>query len=162
MNEALKEVRDLLATSMSGRGIAAFYAGDIGTPAKGNLPCIIVREVSTRAGRQSTSSDQYIFGISVLLITDIFASADVAGIQNNTVASRERLRVLMEEGDTTGAPKTDTVLGTFMKQANIRGSNFVYNLNGRIDYRPPAPHGFTLAAAELTLDVITDFVKRTA
>lgn len=161
MDDVVKEVRDLLRTSMGSR-CAAYYAGDVGIPYQATFPVLIVRENSTKHSRPSTSKDQYVHSLSILVITSIVASFKEVGITDLIIKHRETLRLIMEEKDASGAPKTDTVLGTLMKQANISGTNFVYNMNASINYRVPAPEGTLLVAAELTIESITNLVLRTA
>lgn len=162
MDDVVKEVRDLLETSMTTR-CQAYYAGDIGIPFKASLPVLIVRELETQVIRESTAKDQYRFSLSILVVTSIITSFNEAGLSDNIVKHRELLRLIMEEkNDTTGAPKTDTVLGTLMKQSNLRGTNFVYNLTPKVNYRFPSPDGSLLVAAEVLLDFTTSLVTRTA
>lgn len=161
MNEALIEVRDMLETAM-GSAVASYYAGDIGLPYKNSLPAVIVRELYTEHDRPSTAKDRYRFGISILVVTDMTKDFATAAMANLIVKHRQTLRKLVEEADTDGAPKTTTVLGALMRQANVRGTNYVYNLNGRVDYRPTTPDGFFYTAAEITLELVTEMVTRKA
>lgn len=161
MNDVVKEVRDLLQTSMGTRCLA-YYAGNIGLPFKASLPCLMVRERSTEVIRKSTAADQYKFSLSILVVTDIVVSFNEAGLTDRIVKHREALRLIMEEKDTTGAPKTDTVLGCLMKQSNIRGVSFIYNLNPRVNYEVESPGETFYVAAEVLLDFTTTLVTRTA
>lgn len=162
MNEVLVEVRDLLEDTMGSGTVNKFYAGDVGLPYANALPAVIVRERYTEIARQSTAKDMYRFGISILVVMDMCKSLATAGLTDNIVLHRKTLRNLMEQADSDGAPLATTVLGALMKQASLRGTNYVYNLNGRINYDPPAPQGFFYVAAELTLDVLADYVTRKA
>jgi hypothetical protein len=161
IDDALLEVKNLLRTNM-GEACVEYYAGDIGIPAKSVLPCIIVRERSTKVERVSTAKDQYRFGISILVITNLVDSLKTAGLSSSTRLSRQKLRKLIEEADTDGAPKTTTVLGALMQQANIRGSHYVYSLNPEVNYQLESPDGYILVAAEVTIDLVTDLVTRKA
>lgn len=164
MNEVVKEVRDLLRTSMGSSVVKTFYAGRVGIPAKAFLPAVIVEERATEIVRQSTAKDLYKFSLVISVICDVTQNYAVAGITDDVVDTYQTLRNLIEEADTDGAPKTTTVLGTLMKQANIRGTNFAYNMNGRVNYRPtfPGQDNFFYIAAEVELDVLADFVTRKA
>lgn len=162
INEALKEVRDMLETSVGSSVVKSFYAGDVGLPYKDALPAVIVRERYTRVERKSTAKDQYRHGLSILVVMDMRKDIATAGLTDEIVGHRQRLRNLMEEADTDGAPKTTTVLGALMKQANIRGTHYVYNLDPYVDYNPSVPGGFFYVAAEITLDVLSEIVTRKA
>jgi len=151
----------MLATAM-GSAVTSYYAGDVGLAYKNSLPAIIVREQYTEHDRPSTAKDRYRFGISILVVTDVtkdFHTAEATGL---IMQHRQTLRKLVEEADSDGAPKTTTVLGALMKQANLRGTNYVYNLNGRVEYNPAVPGNFFYAAAEITLELVTEMVTRKA
>lgn len=168
IDEALIEVRDLLEAGMVDivdsvpvPKCKKYYAGDTGVPANSALPCIIVRERYTEVERSSTSSDMFRFGISILLITDLRKSLKEGGLTDEIVASRQLLRKMVEEIDSsTGRLKTNTLLGVLLKQSNLRGTNFQYNLKPRVNYAVPSPKNWNLVAAEVTLDVISRFVTR--
>lgn len=164
MNETLIEVRDLLRTSMGSSVVKTFYAGRVGIPAQSYLPAVIVEERYTEMERANSAKDKYKFGISILVVTDAKQDYDVAGNADDVVASYQTLRKLVEEADTDGAPKTTTVLGTLMKQSNLRGVSFVYNQNPRVNYRPqfPGQERFFYVAAQIDLDMISEFVTRKA
>lgn len=161
MDEALIEVRDLLETAL-GVKVKTCYAGRVGIPAKNYLPAVIVQEVATSIERQSTACDMYRHSINILVVLDMVKDFDITGIDDNIVDTHQSLRKIMEEADTDGAPKTDTVLGALMKQSNIRGTNYVYNINGAINYLPafPGQDRFFYIAAELSLDLISQMVVR--
>lgn len=161
MNEALIELRDLLEASL-GSKIKTCYAGRVGIPAKNYLPALILQEVSTEIERQSSGCDQYRHTIRVVLVMDMVKQFATAGIVNDIVGTHEAVRKLMEEADTDGAPRTDTVLGTIMKQSNIRGTNYVYNLDGVVNYEPtfPGQDQFFYIGAELTLGMVSNYVTR--
>ena len=161
IDEALIELKNLLATNI-GTGCKMYYAGDIGIPAKGALPCLIVRERFTRVERTSTSKDKYRFGIGILVVTNLISSLKTAGLSSSVKLSRQVLRKLIEEADTDGAPKTSTVLGTLMRTSSLRGTNYVYSLNPQVNYEIPSPDGHVLVAAEVTLEMVTDLVVRKA
>ena len=161
MNEVILELRSLLQTSMGSR-CTAYYAGNVALPMKNELPCVIVREHRTSVDRSSTAKDRYRFKVSVLVVTDIVTSFNEAGLTNRIVESRQKLRKIMEEGDTDGAPKADTVLGCLMKQANLRGVSFIYNQTPEVNYDVESPGEFFYVAAEVTLDLLSDSVSRKA
>lgn len=164
MNEVLKEVRDLLRTSMGTSVIKTFYAGRVGLPAKDYMPCVIVEEVGTELERQSTAKDVYRFSLLITVWIDVRQDFNVAGMTDDIVDVYQTLRNLVEEADTDGAPKTTTVIGALTRQANIRGINFVYNMRPRINYRPafPGMDQFWYAAATVEIDMLADFITRKA
>lgn len=164
MNEVIVEVRDLLRTSMGSSVVKTFYAGRVGIPAKSYLPAVIVEERSTELVRQSTNKDMWKFGISILVICDVRQDFNVAGLTDDVVDTFQTLRDLVEEADTDGAPKTTSVLGAMARQANIRGTNFVYNIRPRVNYRPifPGMDQFWYVAAQIDIDMLSDFITRKA
>ena len=162
MNEALKEVEARIKADVGTTAVKAWYVGDAGLVPGGTLPAVIVRERGTKITRVSTSKDQCTFSISILVVVDMRADFKTAARTNDLVAHRERLRKLVEEADTDGAPKTTTILGSIMRQANLHGTNYVWNMNPVVNYYPEVPGGFFYAAAEITLDLITDLVTRKA
>lgn len=162
MNEAVLELQTLLSTLMTTR-CKKYYAGEIGIPYKNALPCLIIREGRTRHERASTNTDRYVHEISILVVTDIVKSFNEAGVADQIMKSRQTLRKIMEEADaTTRAPKTNTVLGALMKQSSIDGTWYTYNLNPVVNYEIEQPKEFFYVAAEVKLELFTDFVPRAA
>lgn len=161
IDSALIEIRDLLQTNMGAR-CEAYYAGDIGIPAKSALPAIIIREKSMDIDRSSTAKDVYKFSIGILVVTHLTAALSTAGLTDHVSESRQTLRKLIAEKDTDGAPKTNTVIGALMKQSSLVGSNYAYSLNPHVNFEIESPDGHLLVAAEVTLDVMSTLVARKA
>lgn len=161
--DAASEIRTLLATSMGSR-CKKYYVGRPFVPAKSALPALVVTGVKTKLTRPNTAQDRYQFTLRITLIQDMAAAQDVAGLTNGILVADNDLQKAVEEADTDGAPKADTLLGTLMKQSNIRGTNYVYNLNPEVNYEPNLPHmaGYFYIAAQLTIDVFGDIVTRKA
>jgi len=159
MNEVLIEIRDQLKTDMTTR-CKSYFVGEIGAPLKNNMPVIVVRERSTKQYRQSTAKDGFEFGIKIEVVVDIIPSMNVAGVEDRIVASRQILRKIIEEEDTDGYPKTDTILGSLGRTSNLQGTHFVYNLNPEVNYEVETPDNALYIMAEVNLSVIKTFATR--
>lgn len=165
MNEVVKEVRNMLRTSMGSSYIKTFYAGRVGLPATNYMPCVIVEEVGTQMERQSTVKDIYRFSLLITVIVDVRKDFSVAGVTSDEIVDvYQTLRNVVEEADTDGAPKTTSILGALTRQANLRGTNYVYSMNPRVNYRPvfPGMDEFWYAAATIEIDMLADFITRKA
>ena len=161
MYDVLTEIRDLLSASMTTRCASYFVGRSAGVfMAQNSLPALIVRNKSTKLERQGTAKDRYTFNIGILVITDMVTNFKETGVSNRIILSDAKLIKIFEEKDTDGAPMSDTVMGTLMKQSNIRGTSFAYNLNPVINYEVESPPGFFYVAGEMTLTVIAEFVTR--
>lgn len=153
VNDILVEIRGLLAAAMGSRCVG-YYAGNIGIPANAQMPvCIVRRKSNELVERRSTTADYYSCTLSVLVITNIVKSLAVAGLTAGLVPSENKLANIIEEKDTDGAPKLDTVAGVLTKESNLRGTNYQYITNVRTDYEPELNGKDTFAAAEVTFDV---------
>lgn len=160
MADVLVTIRDLLKNGV-GSGAKAYYAGDIGIPAKMAMPIVVVAPRSTQMERPHTAGDQYRYGLSIMVYVDVAGGMKAAGNTDGVMTAQQNLMKLVEEADTDGAPKTTSVLGCLMKQSNLRGAGYEYNLNPRVNYRPPSgPNDAMVLSAEITLDVLTNIVPR--
>lgn len=162
MHEATKEIRDLLRTNMGSR-CKVYYLGRPFVPAKLALPALFVSGITTKHERPNTAQDIYRFSIRITVIQDLAAAQNIAGLADSMLLADENIQAVMEEADTTGAPKIDTVLGCLMRQRNIRGTNFIYNFSPQVNYEPNIAHmqGYWYVAAQVTMDIVTDIVPRT-
>lgn len=165
MDNILLDLQTILRNDCGNRTVmgrkCTFWAGDIGLTAKNELPAVIIRPYATAMERQSTTSDQYKFTISILVVTDITNSMAEAGMANRIVKSHQELRKLVEEYDSaTRSPKADTILGSLVRFANITNADWAFNIKPKVDYRPAAPEGWWYCAAEITLEFMTEMTKR--
>jgi hypothetical protein len=163
MDEIIIDLQKQIQNDCSSRvAIDSVYAGDPGLTEKAALPAVIISEGRTDLERQQTGSDVYKFNISILVITDISSSMSIAGNPDRIMKARQALRQLIEQADpNAGAPMTDTILGSLMKQSNISTKNWRYNIKPSVNYRPNTPKEWWYACAEITLSFISDIVIRT-
>lgn len=158
INPVIVEIRNLLAAAMTTRCVA-YYVGDIGLPAKAQMPVCIVRRVSSTFDRRTTTGDFWRHTISILVVTDIVKSLSTAGVSSGLISSENTLANIVAEMDTDGAPKTDTVLGVLTRQSNLRGTNYAYLTNFNVNYQPELSGEFPYVAAEVTFET-ESFVTR--
>lgn len=160
INDVLVEIRNLLATNMTTRCVA-YYAGNLGLPARAQMPVCIVRRVATQMeSRRSTTADYYRYSISVLIVTDIVKSLSTTALSSGLIPSENTLANIIEERDTDNAPKTDTVLGVLTKQANVRGTYYTYLTNIRVNYEPELDGQDLYVAAEVTFDAMDTLTRK--
>lgn len=159
INDIIVEIRNLLAAAMTTRCVA-YYVGNIGLPANAQMPvCIVRRKRTLLTDRRSSTADHYRYTISILIITNIVKSLATAGLTNGLVPSENALANIVEERDTDGAPKLNTVLGVLTKQDNVRGVYYQYIKNIDVNYEPELNGRDMYVAAEITFDV-EDMVTR--
>lgn len=158
INPVIVEIRNLLAAAMTTRCVA-YYVGDIGLPAKAQMPVCIVRRVNSSFDRRTSTGDYWKHTISILVVTDIIKSLSTAGLTSGLVSSENTLADIVAEMDTDGAPKTNTVLGTLTRQSNLRGTYYQYLQNFNVNYQPDLGNDFPYVAAEITFET-ESFVTR--
>lgn len=160
INDVLVEIRALLAAGMGSRCVG-YYAGNIGIPGNSQMPVCIVRRVATQLeARRSSTADYYRYSISVLVVTNLVKSLSTTALSSGLVPSENTLANIIEERDTDGAPKTDTVLGLLTRQANIRGTYYIYLSNIRVNYEPDLNGRDLYVAAEVTFDAYDTLTRK--
>lgn len=160
INDVIVEIRNLLETNMGSRCVA-YYAGNLGIPARAQMPvCIVRRRATNMDERRSTTQDYYRFEISVLIVTDLIKSLGTAALTNGLIPSENTLANIIEERDTDNAPKTNTVLGVLTRQRNVRGTYYQYIKNIRVNYEPELNGQDMYVAAEVTFDVEDQLTRK--
>lgn len=159
------EIKELLkAASGLGSGgsprIKSFYQGDVALPPQSYLPALMVFGTSEQVIAKSTSSDQYQYELTVRVVIDLKKYFDQAGT-GEKIDAQEAIRKIMGERDTTtGAPKSDTVLGVLRKPENIRGLGYLFNNNVTISYSNEVSGQFPYVRADATFTLLTDLILR--
>lgn len=154
-----EEIKTLLENSMASR-ITTFYTDEVALTPQSYLPALMVIGNSEEIIAKSTACDQYIYNITVRVVLDLKKFLDEAGT-GDTIKSQQQLKKIMGERDSsTGAPKSDTVLGTLRKPDNIRGIGYLFNNNIATSYTLVPQEGWFYVKAEATFTIITDLILR--
>ena len=159
------EIKELLkATSGLGAGasprITSFYQGNVVLPPQSYLPALMVFGTNETVIAKSTAKDQYQYEITVRVVVDLKAFFDEAGT-GEKIDSQEAIRKIMGERDSsTGAPKSDTVLGVLRAPANIRGVGYLFNNNISVTYTNEVNGKFFYVQADAVFTLITDLILR--
>lgn len=159
MNDVLAELLTLLETALSTR-ITSYYQGEVVVPAKSTLPALMVIGNSTRIGKSSTASDQYIHSVTVKVVANVMSYVSEEGNATGVIAAQEDLIDIIEERESNTTLKSNTVLGCLRKNANIRTGKFEYNNNFVVQYDTIRTGQFFYVSASVTLDLISDLIQR--
>ncbi len=159
------EIKELLKnTAGLGTGgsprITSFYQGIVTVPAQSYLPALMVFGTGERIIAKSTAKDQYEYDITVRVVIDLKTFFDESGT-GELIDSQEAIRKIMGERDSsTGAPKSDTVLGVLRAPANIRGNGYLSLNNIDITYKNEVSGQFPYVQADASFTLVTDLILR--
>lgn len=151
MDEILTELRTLLLTDLTSRGITTFFKGEQQIPAQSDAPVVMVYEIETRTKRSGTVRDNVEYDIAVEVQINVKTYFDSSAGQGTQLDGRQALMQIFEERETDGDLKTNTVKGIL--NANLTINNKVlYTDNVRLTYPTVSQlaSSFPMAGAKLT------------
>ena len=152
MNEILDQLRSTLESGLSGRGVTTFFKGVVRAPKKSTLPIIAVRPNSTSQAHSGTVRDRAEYNIAIDLYVNVLNYVDPTNGQGNQLDTLDALVDIMEERESDGDAKTNTVLGVINANLTI-GNRVLYTDNVQIDYSDyynPARHPVAVITATFT------------
>lgn len=140
MDALLKEIRDLLATSMAATSIKKYYVGYVppNRVPKAYLPIICVYAtpdtstslVSEELGLQR---DKWMFSVTIEVMVNVFDKVSSSGVEADSILdAQSAVRIFVEDRESNGTPKAETVLGTLRR--NIKGMNYLFNNDITVSY----------------------------
>ena len=158
MNRVLDEIKSLLSTAMTTR-IKSYYKGEVEPVPQSYLPALMIWGKSTTVVALSTAKDQYVYEIGIKVIIDLKTQLDEAGT-GEIIKSQQEIINIMEERNTDGTLKSDTVLGTLRDTDNVKGTDYLFNNEIKIEYEKIEGDEFPYIRAELTLEATTNLLTR--
>lgn len=166
MNALLEEIRDLLATNMAGTDINKYYVGKISSNRvpKDYLPIICVYPnpspstvlVSDQLGLQR---DKWQYNIIIEVMVNLFDKVSSAGVEADSILDAQKaVRTFIEDRETNGTPKSNTVIGTLRR--NIKGDNYLFNNDIVVSYNESNEDNKLMIIGTVELSAITKLTNR--
>lgn len=135
MNEILDALRTIFVADLTTRGIKTFFKGKQDIPAQGDLPMIMLYPLATRQFHTGTIRDDAQFEIGVEIIVSLKQFFDSVNGQGTELDALTNLMKIVEERETDGDLKTDTIMGII--NANLDVNNKVlFTDNLEVVYEP--------------------------
>lgn len=157
MNEVIEEILGYLKTAM-GDKIKTYYHGEVALPPKSYIPCLMVFGTSTRLIAKSTAKDQLEYDILIRVVIDVNDHFKEKGVKEEKISAMEQIIDLMEERNSDGTLKNDTVLGTL--RDNVTGTDYLFNNNVEITYERLQSGEYPYVKADMSVTAITDLIQR--
>lgn len=158
MNNIITQLDTLLNGNLNADyGIVTYYKGEVVLPAKSYMPCVMIIPVSTSVVAKSTAKDQFEHVVTIRVVHDIKKFFKEAGT-GTTIAATAELANIMEERESNGTLKSDTILGIL--RANIKTDDFLFNNDITIEYAVIQQGEFFYTQAEMELTATTDLLTR--
>jgi len=159
MNDVLDEIKILMQAGMNTTTtkIKSFYQGEVMPVPQSYLPAMMIFGNSTEIIAKTTAEDQFVYDITIRVITDIKKQLKTAGT-GEVIKVQQDLINIMEERNANGTLKNDTVLGIL--RDHIRGTDYMFNNNLTINYNIVAEGEWFYAKAEIRLEATTDLKAR--
>jgi len=159
------EIKELLKnTAGLGTGgsprVKSFYQGIVALPPNSYLPVVMVFGTSEQVIAKSTAKDQYQYEMTVRVVIDLKAFFDENGTGEKIDAQEAIRKIIGERDSSTGAPKSDTILGVLRAPANIRGTGYLFNNNVTVTYKNEIGGQFPYVQADASFTLITDLILR--
>jgi hypothetical protein len=150
------EIKTYLETVLSTR-IAKYYTGEVKVVPQSYLPALTVMGTNTEIEAKTTASDINRWTIVITVITDLKKYFDEAGT-GTTIKSDEDLKKIMEERNSDGSYKDNTVV--YALRHYLRGSKYKFNNNLSIEYKVIDNPEFPYCRAVLTATAYSDLILR--
>jgi len=164
MDDALEDILTLIKATINtvdSDKIKTFYKGKVNAEVvpRSNMRALMVYGNSTSVVAKSTAKDQYQYDITIKIVDHLTAYLKETGVVE-TLESHEAFYNLVEERESDGSLKADTVLGIL--RANIRTDSFLYNNDILANYAiiPPESGQFWRLECDINLTATTDIVIR--
>jgi hypothetical protein len=158
MDSILQAVASALQTGLTGREIKAFFYGKQEIPAERDLPMVMIYPSQTRISNDiltGTVRDGQEFDITIEVIVSLKKYFNNKTGQGSVLKALQELIKTMEECETTGERKTNTVAYILRHDVKL-GGKALYNDNVVIDYNPYyTVKDFPVASATLNLSYYT-------
>lgn len=133
MNEILDELRTILSTNLTGRGITTFFKGKQQLTAQSDLPLVSVYQIAERTNRSGTVRDNVEYDIAVQVAVSRKQYLDSTNGQGTELDAPNAITDIIAERETDGDLKTNTVKGIL--NANLTLNNKVlYTSNIEVQY----------------------------
>lgn len=160
MNDVLDELKALFETNLTGRSIKKFYKGEIALVPQSYTPVFMIWGVSTEIIAKSTACDQFVYTIQIRIEDSLNHTLKSTGIADDDLEDQETLINTMEERETNGQLKSNTVMGILRTVSNISGTSYLFNNELTATYSRILKGEYWAVRAELTLTATTDLVER--
>jgi hypothetical protein len=164
MDDVLQTILDLMKNNINYVTVGtvkSFYKGKVNAEVipRSNLRALMVYGTSTNVVAKSTCQDQYVYSITIKLVDHLTNYIKEAGV-TETIKHQEAMYNLVEDRETTGVLKADTVLGIL--RANIRTDDFLFNNEINVDYSivPPESGQFWRIECDVNFTATTDILLR--
>jgi len=159
MNNVLAELKEKLEDALKADVIRKFYQGEVLLVPQSYLPALMVFGNSTTVVAKSTACDQFVYDITIRIIFDIKKVFSENGTKE-TLQAPELMAEIMEGKQNDGTLRADSVLGVLRKVSNVRGTNFLFNNDIKIDYKTIQKGEFFYFQADCNLTATSDLIKR--
>lgn len=160
MQEILVELQGLLSAALTTQ-FKKYYVGYIKRPPQAYLPILFIYPISTElvSDKLSTSKDRYSYTIGIGIIMNQYKYANVtAADETDKIVKIQQAAWLAMEDRTSGVPIAASILGVIRR--NIRGTNFLFSQNVKIDYDEMIVGESAYYKATMTLTFVTDLSTR--
>jgi hypothetical protein len=135
MDEILNQLRTTFSTDLTGRGITTFFKGKQEIPAQGDMPILMVYPLVTRQEHTGTVRDSVEYDVGVEITVSLKQYFDSVNGQGTQLDALSALTMMIEERETDGDLKTNTVMGIINANLKING-RVLYTDNMEIVYEP--------------------------
>ena len=163
MDDVLQTILDLMKATINDNStqIKTFYKGKVNSEVvpMDYLPALMIYGNSTSVSALSTCKDQYVYDITIKLVDNLKNYMSTSGV-DETIKHQEAMYNLVEDRETTGVLKADTVLGIL--RSNIRTAKWLNNNDIDIDYTivPSEAGNFWRIECDINLIATTDILSR--
>ena len=163
MDDVLQTILDLMKATINDNStqIKTFYKGKVNPEVvpMDYLPALMVYGNSTSVSALSTCKDQYVYDITIKLVDNLKNYLSTSGV-DETIKHQEAMYNLIEDRETTGVLKADTVIGIL--RANIRTDDFLFNNDIIADYSivPSESGTFWRIECDVNITATTDILSR--
>lgn len=152
----LSELKSYLETALGSR-IKTYYIGEVVLVPRAYLPALMIFGERTQIIAKSTAKDQSQYDIVIRIETDINTFYKESGT-GTTVSHTEDLANIMEERNSDGTYKSNTVVGAL--RTHVRGENYLFNNDISIDYSVIQQGEYFVCRADLKIKATTDLYLR--
>lgn len=135
MDEILTQLRATLASELTRRGITSFFKGRQELPAQSDLPMVMVYPIAMRQNHSGTVRDDVEYDIGIQVVVSLKQYLDMSAGQGTELDAQEALVKIVEERESDGDAKTNTLL--YIINNNITISDKVlFTDNIEVGYEP--------------------------
>lgn len=150
MNEILDQLQTTLTSALTSRGVVSFFKGKQAIPAQSDLPMVMIYPTGTRQRHTGTVRDNAEYNITIEVVVSIKQYLDNTAGQGTKLDTLEALIDIVEERETDGDAKTNTIFYIVNNNITI-GGKVLFTDNLQAEYDPYFNAGeYPAASAKVT------------